>query len=155
MWLVLYYGGLYSFIRWRRRKVSRGAILLYHLVNDVSEDVLTVSTRRFAQHLVTLRRHYRVIASEQLVAHVAAHENLEETAVAIHFDDCYRDVRTNASPLLAAAGMPAAVFISSGCVDTSRVFGHDELDSPHRFENLCGESSGSFPASVSALPRIR
>ena len=144
-WLALYYGGVYSFLRWWRRKTSRGAILLYHRVNDISEDVLTVSTRRFAQHLVTLRRHYRVIASEQLVERVAAHECLEESTVAIHFDDCYRDVRTNASPLLAAARMPATFFISSGFVDTTRVFEHDELSSPHRFENLCTQDVREIP----------
>lgn len=83
-WLVLYYAGVYSFIRRLRRNTSRGALLLYHRVNDVSEDVLTVSTRRFAQHLVTPRKFYPVIATEQLVERVAAREHLEATTVAVH-----------------------------------------------------------------------
>ena len=144
-WLALYYGGVYSFLRWRHRKTRRGAILLYHRVNDVSEDVLTVSTRRFAQHLVTLRRHYHVVASEQLVEQVATHQCLYAGTVAIHFDDCYRDVRTNAASLLAAAGLPATAFISSGFVGTGGVFVHDASNSPHRFENLCAQEVRELP----------
>jgi peptidoglycan/xylan/chitin deacetylase (PgdA/CDA1 family) len=56
--------------------------------------------------------------------------------VAIHFDDCYRDVRTQAAVLLEAAGIPATAFVSSGFVDTGRVFLHDQAKSPHRFENF-------------------
>jgi peptidoglycan/xylan/chitin deacetylase (PgdA/CDA1 family) len=37
---------------------------------------------------------------------------------------------------LAAAGIPAVAFVSSGFVDTSRVFEHDQAKYPHQFENL-------------------
>jgi len=135
-WLALYHGGFYSLVGRLRKGKSRGAILLYHRVNDISQDVLTASTRRFAEHLVTLRHYYRVLSTEEIVERVANRSRLEATTVAIHFDDCYRDVRTCASPLLAAAGTTAAAFVSSGFVDTARVFRHDEEKYPHRFENF-------------------
>jgi peptidoglycan/xylan/chitin deacetylase (PgdA/CDA1 family) len=135
-WLAFYHGGGYSLLRWMRRGRSRGAILLYHRVNDMSEDVLTASTRRFAEHLVTLRHFYRPIPTGEMVERIAEGTPLKATSVAIHFDDCYRDVRTCAAVLLEAAGVPATAFVSSGFVDTERAFQHDRDKSPHRFENF-------------------
>jgi len=146
IWLALFYGGFYSFLRWLRRGRSRGAILLYHRVNDVSEDVLTVSTRRFAAHLVTLRRCYYPAATEQIVESVAGGPPLRATSVAVHFDDCYRDVRTGAAPLLAAAGIPATAFVASGFVDTNLAFRHDAERYPHRFENFRSQDLRELPA---------
>ncbi len=135
-WLAIFHGGLYNLVRRLRKGKSRGAILLYHRVNDISEDVLTASTRRFAEHLVTLRHYYRVMATEEMVERIASRLPLEPTTVAVHFDDCYRDVRTCASPLLSAAATPATAFVSSGFVGSERVFRHDEEKYPHRFENF-------------------
>ena len=146
IWLALFYGGFYSFLRWVRRGRSRGAILLYHRVNDVSEDVLTVSTRRFAAHLVTLRRYYHPIGTEGIVDCVAGKLPLRATSVAVHFDDCYRDVRTGAAPLLAAAGIPGTAFVASGFVDTDLAFRHDVERYPHRFENFRAQDLRELPS---------
>ena len=135
-YLLVFWSGFYSLVRRLRKNKSRGAILLYHRVNDISQDPLTASTRRFAEHLVTLRQYYRYISTEDLVERIATGKPIEATSVAIHFDDCYRDVRTCAAPLLAAAGSPGVAFVSSGFVDTSRIFIHDQNRSPHRFENF-------------------
>jgi peptidoglycan/xylan/chitin deacetylase (PgdA/CDA1 family) len=135
-WLIVFHTRLYALLRWARRGQSRGAILLYHRVNDFSDDVLTTNTRRFAEHLVTLRRYYRIIPTEKMVEQVASGKALSPTAVAIHFDDCYRDVGTHAGRLLQAAQAPAVAFVSSGFVDTDRAFQHDLEKYPHTFENF-------------------
>jgi peptidoglycan/xylan/chitin deacetylase (PgdA/CDA1 family) len=109
---------------------------LYHRVNDISQDVLTCSTRRFAEHLVTLRHYYHPLSTQQMLDLLTGGTPLPATSVAVHFDDCYRDVRTCAAPLLAAARIPATTFVSSGFVDTDRVFAHDQQKYPHRFENF-------------------
>ena len=70
---------------------------------------------------------------------------LESGTVAIHFDDCYRDVRTCAAPLLAAAGAPAMAFVSSGFVDTDRVFCHDQEKYPHRHDNFQSRDLRELP----------
>lgn len=144
VWLMVFYGGIFRLVRWMRRDSSRGAILLYHRVNDVSEDVLTTSTRRFAEHLVTLKHYYRVPSTQELVSKIAGRQPLPVTSVAIHFDDCYRDVRTCAAPLLKAAGMPGTSFVSSGFIDTERVFQHDKEKYPHHFENLNSQDVREF-----------
>lgn len=145
VWLALYHGGVYSLVRSMRRGKTRGAILLYHRVNDVSTDVLTTSTRRFAEHLITLRHYYKFIATDVLVERITSRTAIEPTAVAIHFDDCYLDVRTWAAPLLAAASAPAMAFISSGFVGTERVFLHDEKKYPQRFPNLHAGDLNDLP----------
>jgi peptidoglycan/xylan/chitin deacetylase (PgdA/CDA1 family) len=146
VWLALFHSGFYSLLRWIRRGKSRGAILLYHRVNDVSADVLTTSTRRFAEHLITLRHYYHLMPTREMVERIASRSRIEPTTVAIHFDDCYLDVRTWAAPLLAAAHAPGTAFISSGFVDTDRVFLHDEKKYPQRFQNLRTQDLKDLPA---------
>jgi peptidoglycan/xylan/chitin deacetylase (PgdA/CDA1 family)/folate-dependent phosphoribosylglycinamide formyltransferase PurN len=145
LWLLLFHSGLWFLLRRLRAGESRGAILLYHRVNDSSQDVLTASIERFAEHLVTLRHYYHLAPTEEIVKRVEAGLPLKATTVAIHFDDCYRDVRTWAAPLLQAAGIPAVAFVSSGFVDTAREFCHDRENSPQRFLNLTTEDLRELP----------
>lgn len=125
--LSLYYGGLFHAARALRRiaGASRACVLLYHRVNDLTEDPLTTNVRRFAEHMITLRKHYTVMSSSEMVRMIQAGERLPPHAVAIHFDDGYQDVYTEAAPILATLGFPACCFVSSGYVGTDRVFPHD------------------------------
>jgi peptidoglycan/xylan/chitin deacetylase (PgdA/CDA1 family) len=134
LYFSFYYSGLHSLLR-RLRPSRRTAILLYHRVNDWAVDPLTTSVRRFAEHLLLLSRHYPVISTKELLAALDANNLPLHTSV-IHFDDCYRDVATNAGPLLRTAGCSATAFISTGFIDTDRIFDHDRRKYPHRYPNL-------------------
>jgi peptidoglycan/xylan/chitin deacetylase (PgdA/CDA1 family) len=145
LYLGFYWLGIYSLTRWfRRRMLNRGAIILHHRVNDISDDRLTTNTRAFAGQLLALQRYYRVTTSSSIVERVGSRQALDPGTVAIHFDDCYRDVYQEAARLLNAAGMPAAMFIATGFVDTDRIFEHDRTKSPHRFENLREDEIGKL-----------
>jgi methionyl-tRNA formyltransferase/peptidoglycan/xylan/chitin deacetylase (PgdA/CDA1 family) len=117
---------------------QRACVLLYHRVNDYSKDPLTVDTGTFAGHLLAISRWYQSISTTELVGRIRQRERIEPTAVAVHFDDCYRDVASNAQPILEALKYPAAAFISSGFIDTDRVFDHDARKNPFPYENLRG-----------------
>lgn len=135
--LFMLNSGLLALIRKLRRAArGRGAIVLYHRVNDISNDNLTTSTRRFAEHMVLLQRYYKVVSSSWIAEKVRFGAVVDEGSVAIHFDDCYRDVYLEAGRLLKAAQLPATMFIATGFVDTERTFDHDLRKFPHRFENL-------------------
>jgi peptidoglycan/xylan/chitin deacetylase (PgdA/CDA1 family) len=135
--LALFYGGAYSLARLlHRRSGSRAAVLLHHRVNDYCMDAVTVDTKTFAAQLIALGRRYRPISTAELVNRLHKREAIPPTSVAIHFDDCYRDIFTNGAPLLAAAAFPAMAFINSGFVGTDREFPHDRRSSPFRHENL-------------------
>jgi methionyl-tRNA formyltransferase len=55
--LFVYYAGLYFLVRqWHRLSRSRGAIFLYHRVNDYSKDVLTVDCGTFAAQLSAISK---------------------------------------------------------------------------------------------------
>jgi peptidoglycan/xylan/chitin deacetylase (PgdA/CDA1 family)/folate-dependent phosphoribosylglycinamide formyltransferase PurN len=135
--LIVYYSGLYSLVRqWHRLSRSRGAILLYHRVNDYSKDVLTVDSATFAAQLLAIAKRYPFSSSADLVDRVLTKRPLDPTTVAIHFDDCYRDILTNGAPIMKSLGIPACAFINSGFVDTDRSFPHDAAKYPFTFEML-------------------
>jgi len=135
--LVVYYSGLYALVRlWHRRLHSRGCILLYHRVNDYSKDVLTVDTRTFAAQLAAIANHYQAISTTELVNRLRSGESIPPTSVAIHFDDCYRDIYLNGAPILKAVSFPGTAFVSSGFVNTDRNFAHDREKYPFRYPNL-------------------
>jgi peptidoglycan/xylan/chitin deacetylase (PgdA/CDA1 family) len=140
LYLAIWRSGLWRFLRRRRRRpAGKAAILLHHRVNDIARDPLTTGTREFAAQLVMLRRYYRVLPTSEIVEKIKNREYIDPETVAIHFDDCYRDVYSQASRILEAAGVPATFFIASGFIDTDRVFPHDAAKYPHRFENLRSE----------------
>ncbi len=130
--------GVYRLVRkYRHAPNGRGAVILHHRVNDISDDNLTTSTRVFAEHLLMLKKYYSVSPTSAIVEAVCGRHPIQPGTVTIHFDDCYRDVAQEAAPLLKAAGLPASMFIATGFIDTDRVFEHDRLNYPHNFENLC------------------
>jgi peptidoglycan/xylan/chitin deacetylase (PgdA/CDA1 family) len=140
-YLAILYGGVFHLVRgWRRvRGISRACILLYHRVNDDSEDPLTTSVWRFAEHMAVIKKYYTVLPTASVVRAVKMNQRMPHHAIAIHFDDCYRDIYTNASRVLAQMRFPACCFISSGFVGTDRIFPHDVEKCPFRMENLTAQ----------------
>ena len=122
----------------RLRRHTRCTVLLYHRVNDLSQDNLTTSTRRFAEHLSTLRRHYPVLSLSDALEAMRAGRYLGPNLVVITFDDGYADNHDAAAPILERFGLPASFFVTVGHVNTSRPLEHDAR-SPHRFANLSWE----------------
>jgi peptidoglycan/xylan/chitin deacetylase (PgdA/CDA1 family)/folate-dependent phosphoribosylglycinamide formyltransferase PurN len=138
--LAVYHSGLFSLVKWwHGRAKTRAAIILYHRVNDVSRDALTAGTEEFAAQISLINRLYKPIATRDLVDRLCAGESIPGTSVAIHFDDCYRDVFTCASPVLRALNVPATAFVNSAFVGTNRSFSHDVTKSPFRFDNFTVE----------------
>lgn len=141
LYLGIYRSGIYRIARaiHQRMPGGRSCILLYHRVNDQSLDSLTTSAHRFAEHLVAVSRAYRVVPTTQLVDAVKYSGPRKGASVAIHFDDCYRDIFLNASRLLAQAKIPACSFISTGFIGTDRILPHDLGTCPFRLDNLTAD----------------
>ena len=129
----------------RLRRQTRYTVLLYHRVNDLSQDNLTTSTRRFAEHLSILRRHYPVLSLSDALEAMRAGRYLGPNVVAITFDDGYADNHDSAAPILERFGLPASFFVTVGHVNTSRPMEHDAR-SPHQFANLTWEQIRSLDA---------
>jgi peptidoglycan/xylan/chitin deacetylase (PgdA/CDA1 family) len=94
-------------------------ILTYHRVNDAHpRDRLTVHPRAFAAQMEELRATRSVITVEEAVSALRGDRPIPAGAVAITFDDGYRDNFTFAVPILEQFGFSATFFIATGYMGT-------------------------------------
>ncbi len=117
-----HHGGLATLTRWLAG--GRGAILRYHSVTDDERSTLAyldhglmVTRTAFRAQLRYLRRFYNVLSLDELVDRLHRGRALPARAVAITFDDGYRDNYTNAYPMLRAEGVSASFYVTTGCLD--------------------------------------
>jgi peptidoglycan/xylan/chitin deacetylase (PgdA/CDA1 family) len=112
-------------LRWQKRVP---AILMYHRVAAPQQDPwdLAVSPDIFEQQLAYLKRNHTTVTLDELVQGLRS-GRLPDNAIAITFDDGYRDNLVRAKPLLAYYGLPATVFLATGWVGSSLPFWWDEL----------------------------
>jgi peptidoglycan/xylan/chitin deacetylase (PgdA/CDA1 family) len=103
-------------------------ILMYHRIADDPVDHwgLAVSPVRFEEQLQVLRRARRPLPLADFVRDLMA-GTLSPNAVALTFDDGYVDNLAAGKPRLAAADVPATVFLTTGFVGRSDGFWWDEL----------------------------
>jgi peptidoglycan/xylan/chitin deacetylase (PgdA/CDA1 family) len=101
---------------------------MYHRIADDPVDHwgLSVSPVRFGEHLDVLRSTRHPLPLAEFVRHLVA-GTLPPNAVALTFDDGYVDNLLAGKPRLAAADVPATVFLTTGFVDRSGGFWWDEL----------------------------
>jgi peptidoglycan/xylan/chitin deacetylase (PgdA/CDA1 family) len=99
-----------------------------------------------------LRRRFEVLPLEEL-AERARSRKLPRNAVAVTFDDGYRDNYTNAFPLLRELGLPATIFLTTDALDRGGLLWHDRVfDAFHRSRNE--EARASFTAELGRLRRV-
>jgi peptidoglycan/xylan/chitin deacetylase (PgdA/CDA1 family) len=111
------------------RFVSRAIILLYHRVADLPLDpqLLCVNQRNFAEHLEVVREQGQAIQIRAL-GQSLQRTNRGQCSVIVTFDDGYADNLHNAKPLLEKYNVPATVFVTAGCVGSTREFWYDDLE---------------------------
>ncbi|HET8579229.1 MAG TPA: polysaccharide deacetylase family protein [Methylomirabilota bacterium] len=93
-------------------------ILTFHRVNDDQDPFFpALPTAVFAKQIAHVARHYRVLAVEELVERNSS-GTVPANALALTFDDGYRDNLTHAAPILAQHGLPATIFLATGYIGT-------------------------------------
>jgi peptidoglycan/xylan/chitin deacetylase (PgdA/CDA1 family) len=116
-----------------RGSKQRPLVIGYHrVVEDFDASSRTaipsmlISAGMLEKHLDWLARHYRLVSLPELGTCL---EQGSPTAgmAAITFDDGYRDVYEHAFPILKRKGIPAAIFVVTNLVGTSRAMIHDRL----------------------------
>jgi peptidoglycan/xylan/chitin deacetylase (PgdA/CDA1 family) len=119
---------LRSVIRQVRPVEPKPLMLNYHRIADEPVDPwgLAVSPAHFAEQLQVLRRSRRPLPLTTFVSAFVA-GTLPADAIAVTFDDGYADNLLAGKPLLAAADIPATVFLTTGCLDCREEFWWDEL----------------------------
>jgi peptidoglycan/xylan/chitin deacetylase (PgdA/CDA1 family) len=130
-------------------------MLAYHRVAVLERDpqLLAVSPANFDAQVRMLAECFHVMPPAELVS-ALSRRALPGRAVAVTFDDGYADNLLTAQPILRSYGVPAAVFVSTGHVDTSSEFWWDEIErivlAPGTLPEHLGLSAGQerFTASL-------
>lgn len=102
-------------------------ILSYHRVNDEGDPFFpSLSTEIFERQMVFVARAYVVLTVEELAERMRRRA-VPRNALAITFDDGYRDNLTHAAPILARLGLPATVFLVTGAIATGEPLWFDRV----------------------------
>ena len=102
-------------------------ILMYHKVNDLPGNPVTVPVAVFDEQMSALRRlGYPVVGLDDVLAHYRERAPLPDGATLITFDDGYRDVLRHALPVLQHHGYPAVLFVPLGYVGEPQPLPHEK-----------------------------
>lgn len=127
---LLYHGGmlgpLTAAASWVRGR-GHFPILVFHRVNDDGDPFFpSLSTAVFATWMKHVAEHYVVLTVEELADRVRLRD-VPRRALALTFDDGYRDALTHAAPILARHALPATIFLAAGYIGTTEMPWYDHL----------------------------
>lgn len=135
----------------RRRRAPSCQILAYHRVNDENDCFFpAISTRHFAGQMEILADRFTVCSLDRIVEGIQSGD-LPANAIAVTFDDGYRDNYVNAFPILSQYSIPATIFLATGAIDGD-ILWHDRLFSLFR-KTKVGHMDG-FDSRLDKLPLI-
>jgi peptidoglycan/xylan/chitin deacetylase (PgdA/CDA1 family) len=136
--------GAFPFIKKRRSRNCQ--ILAYHRVNN-DEDVFFpgIPIKRFEQQMRFLREHFTICPLKELVQRMKD-DDLPENAIAVTFDDGYRDNYLNAFPLLKCFSVSATIFLATGAIGSKRPLWHDKVFAAFR-GTIVPELAGFVPSN--------
>jgi peptidoglycan/xylan/chitin deacetylase (PgdA/CDA1 family) len=102
-------------------------LLTYHSVQPEPDPLarligpgISHSERDFDQQMQTIARHFAPVTLEQVQHFLEGKRELPRRAVAVTFDDGFRDNYELAAPILARHGIPAAFYMTVGCLGIGR-----------------------------------
>ncbi|HET7179570.1 MAG TPA: polysaccharide deacetylase family protein, partial [Chryseosolibacter sp.] len=109
--------------RIRKFRQDKALILMYHQVCERSDDPweLAVHPGNFYEQLDYLRKNFQVVPVADL-ANGITRGKVGSNAVAITFDDGFRDNYTTAAPILDWFNMPAAFYVSTRSILEERIY---------------------------------
>lgn len=137
---IIFFSFLFIFLPIRNIMNSLGrnsyaSIIMYHRVNNIDINTMSVNVEMFSRQIEFLKKKYHVITLSQLLNDILEDKRIHPKSVAITFDDGYKDNYTNAFPILKQYGLPATFFITTSYIDTQKKFPWDE-DNKVSFENM-------------------
>lgn len=118
-WLIALLSRGCGVLSWRERCCANQIrILYYHKVGEKSAtDGMTVSRKAFSEQMAFLARQYHAVSLDAVCEMICGRKPLVPRAIAVTFDDGYRDNYTLARPVLAQYHIPATIFVTTGAVD--------------------------------------
>ena len=94
-------------------------ILQYHHVSNSTPSITSVTPDVFEHHMQHLALNHNVVALDDALTALQQGEKLPAKAVAITFDDGYRNILDNAHPILRKYDFPYTIFINPAVIGES------------------------------------
>ena len=128
---------------------------------------LLITREMLERQLDWIGRRYRFVDLNELGSQLEEGVVPRQPVAAVTFDDGYRDFHDVALPLLRKKGIPAALFVVTDLVGTSRIQLHDKLylllvrrlsresDTAHRSPVRHHGTTPPFPAGMAPFPATR
>ncbi len=131
-----------AWMLWRLGAGRQGGavVLTYHSVADPASR-FSVSPVVFERQVRWLARHRTLVSLTEVVAHLGG-ASLPRGAVALTFDDGYRDTLTHALPILKKYGVPATLFLTTDLAVTEPFLGMARPDSWDKVRELARGGMG-------------
>jgi len=116
-------------------------VLMYHKVDTIAHSEWWVSTALFARQMDALKAYgYATISLKEYLRFRESPARMPERPVIITFDDGYKNIFTEAAPVLKERGMSATLFITTGLIGDNeqerRTNNWDRPDSQFRADHL-------------------
>jgi len=129
---------------------NRAVVLMYHKVMPRNEgksaifEGMQVDPDTFERQMAYLRKHFHLLALDDLRLHVLNRIPFPTNSCLVTFDDGWKDNYTHAYPILKRYEVPAVVFLSVGNIGTGKMFWQERI-----FAALYGmrEAAGRNPDS--------
>lgn len=103
---------------------KRVAVLAYHRIDRDSSfpwTIKPVAPEVFELEMKYLHENFHVISLDELCAALPHYNELPQDTAVVTIDDGYRDVYTNAYPVLKKYNIPATVFLTTGLIGTGEL----------------------------------
>lgn len=140
-------------------------VLAYHRIvpggylasNPLDLDLISATAEGFEQQMRYLREQMNPVPLSRVCQFLRGETTLPERAVAVTFDDGYRDTFSYAFPILKRYQVPAMVFVTTGNIESGHPFWFQTAAQLMRHlpagAITLPESSESFPAGESTKER--
>lgn len=107
-------------------------IMMYHrVIDDPAADPfrlgMCVQREHFAEQVAYMSRHFTPIAMHEAAARIHRGEPLPPRALSITFDDGYLDNLSHALPILEQHGVPHAIYVPTGGLDSGEMLWWDRV----------------------------
>lgn len=150
-------------MRLHRRTVPACQIFIYHRVNDDRDPFFYATpVAEFKRQMEYLSQNFGMASLDQ-IGEGKFPVNGRKCSVAITFDDGYRDNFTYAFPILKELGIPATIFLATGCVESGEIPWYDQVRLAFKltmqprvsFAAVGGPSAalGTLPQKLEAMER--
>jgi peptidoglycan/xylan/chitin deacetylase (PgdA/CDA1 family) len=111
----------------RRDAHPKFLVLCYHRIGTNGIPLFSeLPPAMFEAQMRYVRRRYRVLSLDDLCEEMG-NPSRKRDAVAVTFDDGYRDLHTHALPVLRKYQIPATIFLPVACIETGQVPWYDRI----------------------------